>query len=444
MLRCHHVLLGILICTAPAFAGEIFSVITPDGPVSGTVKKATATEVVIQEAARERVILLADLMPRDVYRCRKQALKPDDAQGLFELGQYCAQNSLRREAFKVWDLAMKANPQEFRNKIAPLWNAMLKNERDDDTDSAKPPEPPKKPASTPAGGAPAPQKSRRLRVLEAGKTYSFPDVAWEKRQKLDTPHYHIETNVPELSGKYLMVLMEELYKFYGQRLNSAPREKLTVYVFANRGDFEAEAAKAGHPVTPSIGGFYVNHPSATHCAIYIPWIMQGGADPTSVLMHEGFHQFYHRTFNKSDPVWLNEGMAVYFESSVFDGDKITDACISPTRLEYLQKMIREGTNDSLEKLLGLSQKEYQFPQYGEGWAFVYYLAWGNPDNKARQADIRSRFVAFLTAMRSKKGDLETFEKTTGLKVKSLEDDWKKWILSLDPEDPFGGKGDPRK
>jgi hypothetical protein len=283
----------------------------------------------------------------------------------------------------------------------------------------------------------------RLRVLEAGKPYKFPNVPWEKRSKLETQHYTIETNVPEMTGKYLMLLVEELYKYYGMRLNCSPTGKLRVLIFATREDFERESASAGHPVGSSIGGFYLQSSSASQCGIYMPWIVQGGDDPTSVLMHECFHQFYHRVFNKGEPTWLNEGMATYFEASIFDGEKITDAVINGSRLEALQEMVRQDQTDSLSKLISMEQISYRGPQYGEGWAFVYWMAWGQTDKKERTA-MQQRLVAFIQTVKGKKPTKEVFEQATGLKVADLDEKWKKWILSLNPDDPFGGKGDPRK
>lgn len=441
MIRCYWTSWVMLfLCTALA-GEEIFSIVPSSGPVSGKVKAVTDTEVIFVEAGgKERSIPFYDLQQRDIWRSRRQLLKSDDAEGLFKLGEFCAQNGMTHDAFKLWDEAGKTNPQKLRGRIEPAWNGLLERMRK--SDDFLPP--PSQTLDPDALKNLPPRTALRLRVLNAGKPYLTTDeIPWEKRRTLETMHYTIETNTSELTGKYVMVLLEELYKYYALRLNLAPREKLRVLVFATRRDFVQQAAAAGQPVASNVGGFYLQHPSASRCAIYIPWIMQGGDEPTSVLMHECFHQFYHRVFMKGEPTWFNEGMATYFEASIFDGEKITDACINPSRLEDLQQLIREGRVDSLSRLLSMDQRAYQAPQYAEGWGFIYWMAWGKPTKQERTI-MQNRLMAFIRSIKGKTPNLTLFEQTTQLKVSDLDDEWKKWALSLNPEDPFGGKGDPRK
>lgn len=418
---------------------ETFSIIPASGPLSGKVKSVGTSDLVfIESSGKERVIPFIDLLPRDIYRCRRQLLKANDAEGLFMLGDYCAKNELPHDAFRMWDAAGKANPREFSNRIKPAWNELVSRLQA----SENPPQPPSRLSEDELKKLPS-KTALRLRVLEAGKPYKFPRIPWEKRSKLETLHYSIETNVPEMTGKYVMLLLEELYKYYGLRLNCAPTGKLRVFIFATREDFEQQASAAGHPVNRNVGGFYLQSSSLSQCAIYMPWVMQGGDDPTSVLMHECFHQFYHRVFGKGEPTWLNEGMATYFEACVFDGEKITDGVINPTRLEALQEMIRQKDVDSLSALLNMDQQMYHAPQYSEGWAFVYWMAWGQADKKERTA-MQQRLVAFIRTLKNKKPTRESFEQATGLRVADLDEKWKKWVLSINPDDPFGGNGDPRK
>jgi hypothetical protein len=286
---------------------------------------------------------------------------------------------------------------------------------------------------------------RRAKILDAGKVRDFPACAWEKRIIRETPHYHIEANVPEMTVNYVHLLCEKLYQFYGQRLKNYPKEKLTIYIFATRDDFERTAARDGFPIGPHVGGFYINSSSAKRCAIYLPWVMQGGGnvEPSSVLMHEGFHQFFHRTFLRGDPVWLNEGMAVYFENCKFDGENLADAYISPSRTEPLQQALQAGEHGSIEQLMNIPHCAFHAGYYGQAWAFIYWLAWGQKDPAQRESN-QLRFARFLADLK-KPGPVGvgTFEKATGLKLKELESEWKQWVLSLDPKDDFGGKGDPR-
>ena len=437
-LRTHLCCFAVLVCSI-ASGEEVFSIIPTTGSLSGKVKAVKESEVIfVGLNGRERRIPFVDLMPRDIYRCRRQLVKPDDADSLFQLGKYCADNGFPSDAFEMWEAAEKAAPHKLSDQIRPAWNQLVSQLKKSDRLS-----PPRKPLD-PAFLKKLPQRTAlRLRVLEAGIPYAFPKVPWEKRRKIRTRHYDIETNVPEMTGKYLMVLLEQLYTYYAKRLGTAPSTRLTVYVFASRADFQRQAAAAGHPIGPTVGGFYLQHPSPTRCAIYMPWVMQGRHTPTSVLMHECFHQFYHRVFNKGEPIWFNEGMATYFEASIFNGEKIIDGCINPARLRALQRMFRDGKAEPLSSLLKRDRHFFQAPQYAEAWAFVYWMAWGKPTKRERTI-MQNRLMAFIRSIKHTTPNLELFEKTTRLRLNDLDREWEEWVLSLNPDDPFGGKGDPRK
>ena len=288
----------------------------------------------------------------------------------------------------------------------------------------------------------APLSSReklRQEILRAGRVQEFPPMAWAKAIVKDTPHYRIVTNTSEMTSRYLMVLMEQLYQFYGQRMGKYPTRKMDVSIFATRKDFCEGAAAAGHGVGAGVAGFY-----SPGSGIYLPWVVQGNMEPASVLMHEGWHQFFYTVFMGGEPIWLNEGMAVYFENCRFDGENLTDAYISPTRLVHLQQNLKAGTHDSLPQLLRIPHGAFRFPQYGEAWSFIYWLAWGQ-GSRAKNEEMQRRFVAYIDYLKQKRDTSAAgFEKATALKLQDLEPAWKQWVLTLDPKDPYGGKGDPHK
>ena len=443
-----NLLLACLFCasiTTVSHAADIVTLHLPGGDIQGEVLKVTTDEVVIKDTAgKEKTIKLISLTPKEIYSCRLARLDASDAEGYFQLGKYCLVNGLGMEAGKAFGVAVKLDSKTYINKLKHL---ELDPHAASGSGSDAPPS--KNPADSVAASKDPPRKlsereARRARILAAGKAGKFPDVPWNMRLKVDTAHYHIEANVPDETCKYVQVLIEELYRFYSRKLNKEPKEKLNIYVFAHRKEFEQEARAAGAAVGSSVGGFYVRGASAASCAIYMPWEMLGDdIEPSSVLMHEGFHQFYHRTYQTGNPTWLNEGMAVYFENCKFDGEVLTDAYISP-RTEYLQMSIRAKQNDSLKILLNMRHEMFDAEKYGEAWSFIYWLAWGK--EPAKRQEFQNRLIRYLqpeVLKEAKNHDAQSFERITGLKLDELESDWKNWVISLNPNDPYGGKGDPR-
>ena len=98
-----------------------------------------------------------------------------------------------------------------------------------------------------------------------------------------------------------------------------PPYKLKIHIFNTQEDFMTAAAAHGFPVGQTVGGFFV--PTLGSIFAYEESSKWGG-DSFSVehvLAHECSHQFLHVTCNGSDhvPTWINEGLAVYFESGIF-------------------------------------------------------------------------------------------------------------------------------
>ena len=58
-----------------------------------------------------------------------------------------------------------------------------------------------------------------------------------------------------------------------------------------------------------------------------------------VLAHEGFHQFIGYELGQQIPIWLNEGMAQYFETCYIIGSDFYVGQISRNKLLYAQALI---------------------------------------------------------------------------------------------------------
>src|SRR6185436_2097103 len=129
--------------------------------------------------------------------------------------------------------------------------------------------------------------------------------------------YHIETTLPLDAAQYVEALCEAMYAFYSQKFNVKPEGKLAVNVYAHFDEFSADAKQSlNYSVRPGEAGMFVPKK-----ALYIPWVVQrSGLQPSAILLHEGFHQFYFSMTGIGEPKWFNEGLAVYFENNEFDGE----------------------------------------------------------------------------------------------------------------------------
>jgi hypothetical protein len=136
--------------------------------------------------------------------------------------------------------------------------------------------------------------------------------------KLTTAHYEIYTTLLEpLILSQVPGFVESAYRGYQSQLpnpikTSAP---LTVYLFTNRQQWETFTTDFTGPQAPlylkiKAGAYYLNGA----CVAY-----NIGLERTfSSLGHEGWHQFNSRLFKYRLPSWLDEGIAMQFETSRYD------------------------------------------------------------------------------------------------------------------------------
>ncbi|MBN1393311.1 MAG: hypothetical protein JW947_11000 [Sedimentisphaerales bacterium] len=136
--------------------------------------------------------------------------------------------------------------------------------------------------------------------------------------KLTTAHYEIFTTLLEpLMLSQVPGFMESAYRSYNDQL-AEPIEttsKFTIYLFAERGQWEAftwefVGPEASLYLKIKSGAYYLNDA----CVAY-----NIGRELTfSALGHEGWHQFNKKHFRYRLPSWLDEGIAMLFETSRYE------------------------------------------------------------------------------------------------------------------------------
>ena len=119
-----------------------------------------------------------------------------------------------------------------------------------------------------------------------------------------------------------------------------------------------------------------------------------------VVQHEGFHQFVAAVIGGDIPVWVNEGLAEYFEEAVFTGDGLESGLIPQARLERVRRLINSGDARSIPTMMEITRKswndEMTRANYDRAWSMVHFL--GHADGGAYE----KRFNGFLRDV-SRKG-----------------------------------------
>jgi hypothetical protein len=143
--------------------------------------------------------------------------------------------------------------------------------------------------------------------------------------------------------------------------------------------FDTQERYERYMFTPKTGR-YRHLPSRRAYFITEPRIGGGGADELKVFTWMGDHlrtdlrhELTHALLNavlKSVPLWLDEGLAGYFELPPgYDG-------VNPQHLDVLQRGPFQPDLTRLEKFDQVRQMEK--PEYREAWAWVYFMLHGDP------------------------------------------------------------------
>jgi hypothetical protein len=231
-----------------------------------------------------------------------------------------------------------------------------------------------------------------------------------------TKHYVICTSAGKQYAVWCGTLFERLMskflthwrtKKLGLREPPAP---LTAIVFANERQFADFAAKdAGADATDAKGYYSIR----TNRIVLYDLTADGDSRPArtiadinrkveaslfnvATVVHEATHQIAFNTGLHTryadNPMWLTEGMALYFETPDLKsrtGWK-TAGKVNRSRLRQFQDFVRNRRkSDSLSRLLADNQRFSDAKQiedaYAEAWAFTYFLI------KTK----RRRYVAYL-------------------------------------------------
>lgn len=155
-----------------------------------------------------------------------------------------------------------------------------------------------------------------------------------------------------------------------------PYELTDIYIYENQSAYEAFFRKnfPGERVHPSVftKNYVVLKKEADRCHIYVYRSDKLGED----LRHEGVHAILHSTITKKIPIWLDEGLAEYYEK---DGEK--ESLWLNER--WLTESIARIQNRKFQTLAKLEQivLPSSFPTacYCDSWAWICFMLNG-PEN----------------------------------------------------------------
>lgn len=227
-------------------------------------------------------------------------------------------------------------------------------------------------------------------------------------QEILTPHYDIRTtHTDRVFLDRLPQFLENAFVHYQQMVKPTrkPDGPMPVYLFGQRNQWDHFTAESTGPAAAiyrkiSEGG-YVDNGRAVFWDI-------DRLKTFAVTAHEGFHQYLWHYAKHRPPAWIDEGLACYFETFIWEGDSITfQPRRNRIRLTALRFALTDKTLLDLSELLAThpgnvigSSPRKVASYYAQLWAMVLFLQ-DDPAYKARfarlLADIGSQKMVELAA-----------------------------------------------
>lgn len=108
----------------------------------------------------------------------------------------------------------------------------------------------------------------------------------------------------------------------------------------------------------------------------------GPRDTFVLLAHEGWHQFVQASFRESIPIWLDEGLATWFEGHRWNGEvPLFTSRDNPDRQIALAKAVRANSLIPLDQLTNSTPQDWiarggdwPLTYYAQVWALTRFLA----------------------------------------------------------------------
>jgi len=246
--------------------------------------------------------------------------------------------------------------------------------------------------------------------------------------EVETAHYQVKTDISERVGKNAGRAMEQLYKAYSKIFNAEdiPQgRKAEVLIFDTKGAFLKYAQSINTQPRADTLGFFRS--ASDGSSSIVTFRRQTDEFNTlSTLYHEGTHQFITLVLGRANrpPLWVNEGLAVYFENSTWRKGKLRTGIIPRKRLLHLQHSLRQGKMVHLADLIQRGRPTFDGLCYAESWSLVYFFVHANRGAYA------GRFKKYFRALKTGTGHDEAFRACLTKDINKLERLWKKYVMGL--------------
>lgn len=271
----------------------------------------------------------------------------------------------------------------------------------------------------------------------------YEGVDWSQRSKHQTRNFEIHCNstlqVTQNYGVLMELIRAKLSEMFRSRV--LRRLRAPVFIYCNQEEFMNNDMFARYGGR-GLGGYYM--PSNQSITTYHGTFGFTGTT-FGVLCHEGTH-YYQGLVLKGGfdniPIWLVEGLAVYFG----DGSKLElkggradlkVGIIPRDRLAHIQEKMLRDRHTPIKKLISMTRRNFSGSHYADAWALIYFLV---KSSKEGERLMQAYWTIGLEEPLKDKHFLALADKYFG-GVDEMEKQYVDYILKLRPPPAGEVKGD---
>ena len=252
-----------------------------------------------------------------------------------------------------------------------------------------------------------------------------------------TRHYIVHTDLPRERAVPMGLHLDAVHEAYRKRFEGFPsRSGQTPEVFLLGEESRYQALLRRHGLSPdNTSGLFVVQPRIQGVVVW-----SSGLKPSRVqrvLQHEGFHQFANERLGHALPIWLNEGLAEYFEDGLLVEGRLRLGSVSVQRLSLLREAAAQGRVTPIERLLAMSPIHWaavvrQDPRaaavlYDHCWSLVHFLAHADGGRRRPALD-----ELILRCSRGESAEAATQATLGALGLGAMQKDWERWLAAAVP------------
>lgn len=254
-------------------------------------------------------------------------------------------------------------------------------------------------------------------------------------EKFETRHYNVYTDITIEEVRPFAQHMDAVFGEYKRRFAKSGvgkdkhKGKESLYLYGGRDAYVAHMKRMNLKGAENTVGMFFWHKGETGVAT---WIYDKPRKETiQTLQHEGFHQFARRYIGPNLPLWVDEGLAVYFEQARMVKNKFKTGVAEPNRIRLLKEDIKAKRVFPINTLVNITNEQWfdnmnhedrKYMQYRQSWSICNFLIHGD-DGKYQKA--LNRYLALIA---KGNGSTRAFEAAFKTKdYKALEKVWLAYV-----------------